>query len=144
MITVSKERFRKVTDASWALSKVIDSIQQNCKDKKSRQNTIWIIHGFQNMNKVSCYANAVLQCLLNLTTIRKELLNCDKSDVLRMIMHRYENGMRNLNTYTVRQYLGEHFSINIKRDVFEFLTVLCAKYDCIHLVEYLLPKCLLE
>jgi len=45
--------------------------------------------------------------------------------------------MRNLNTYAVRQYLGEYFSINIKRDAFEFLTDLCTKYDCIrHLIEY--------
>jgi len=45
--------------------------------------------------------------------------------------------MRNLNTYAVRQYLGEYFSINIKRDAFEFLTDLCTKYDCLkHLVEY--------
>lgn len=103
MITVSKERFRKVKDAPWALSKVVDSVQQNCQDQKSRQNTTWIIHGFQNMDKVSCYA--ILQCLLNLSTIRKELLKCDKSDILRMIMHRYENRMSNLNTCAVRQYL---------------------------------------
>ncbi|EZA46981.1 hypothetical protein X777_00511, partial [Ooceraea biroi] len=76
-------------------------------------------------------------CLMHLSPIRKQLVKCNKSDVLRMLMHRYENGMCNLNTYAVRQYLGEPFSINVKRDVFEFLTILFTKYDCIRqLVEH--------
>jgi len=100
IISVSKERYRKVKDVPWTLSKAITSIQQNCQDQKFQQN-VWIIRGFQNMDKVSCYVNAVLQCLLHLSAIRKQLFNCDKSNVLRMLMHRYENGMRNLNTYAI-------------------------------------------
>ncbi|KAL6433602.1 hypothetical protein ACFW04_006589 [Cataglyphis niger] len=61
--------------------------------------TTWVIHGFQNTDEVSCYANAVLQCLLHLNVIRQQLFNCDISDVLRILMHRYKNGMCNLNTY---------------------------------------------
>jgi len=34
------------------------------------------------MDKVSCYVNSVLQCLLYLSAIRKQLFNCDKSNVL--------------------------------------------------------------
>jgi len=30
---------------------------------------------FQNMDKVSCYVNAVLECLLHLSAIRKQLFN---------------------------------------------------------------------
>jgi len=127
MISISKEHYRKVKDVLWTLSKVITSIQQNCQDKKSQQN-VWIIHGFQNIDKVSCYVNVVLQCLLHLSAIRKQLFNCDKSNVLSMLMHRYENGMRNLKTYAIfKQYLGEYFSI----DALEFLTDVCTKYDCI-------------
>lgn len=52
-------------------------------------------------------------------------------------MHRYENGMRNLNTCAVRQYLGEYFSINVRRDAFKFVKTLCTKHDCIKdLVEH--------
>lgn len=46
-------------------------------------------------------------------------------------MHRYEIGMHNLNTYAIRQYLGEHFSSIIKHNTFDFLIILCKKYECI-------------
>jgi len=39
--------------------------------------------------------------------------------------------MNNLNTYEIRQSLGEYFSNAVKRDVFEFLTALCTKYNYI-------------
>jgi len=70
MISVSKERYGKVKDSMDIVSpKGNYSIQQNCQDQISQQN-VWIIL-FQNMNKVSCYINAVLQCLLHLSAIRK-------------------------------------------------------------------------
>ena len=139
IITVSKKRYSKVKDVPWILSKVIDSVQENCQTKKLLQkNVSWVLHGFQNTDNASCYANAVLQCLMHLSPIRKQLFNYNESsNVLKILMHRYENGISNLNTYTVRQSLGEHFSINVKRDVFEFLIILCTKYDCIRqLVEH--------
>jgi len=39
--------------------------------------------------------------------------------------------MNNLNTYEIRQFLGQYFSAPIKRDAFEFLTALCTKYNYI-------------
>jgi len=103
IITVSKKRYRKVKDVSWILSKVIVSIQENCQNKKLQQNVAWVLHGFQNTDNISCYANAVLQCLMHLSAVRKQLFNCDKLNDLRLLMHRYENRMRNLNTHAVRQ-----------------------------------------
>ena len=45
--------------------------------------------------------------------------------------------MTSLLANTVRQSLGEHFSINVKQDVFEFLITRCTEYDCIRqLVEH--------
>ena len=137
MITMSKECYRKVKDVPWALPKVVAFVQKSSSDKKVRQSTSWVIHGFQNTDEVSCYANAVLQCLLHLNVIRQQLFNCDKSDVLRILMHRYENGMRTLNTYAIRQCLGEYFSNTAKRNASDFLTTLCEKYDCIrNLIEH--------
>jgi len=124
IITVSKERYHKVKDVPWTLSKIITSAQES--DEKTRQSTGWILRGFQNIDKVSCYANAVLQCLLHLNIIRKHFFNYDKLDVLNLFAHRYEHGMNNLNTYEIRQFLGQYFS-----DAFEFLTALCTKYDYI-------------
>ncbi|XP_026826302.1 ATP-dependent DNA helicase PIF6-like [Ooceraea biroi] len=64
IITVAKERYRKVKDVPWALSKVSASIQENYQNKKLRQNVAWVLHGLQNTDNVSCYANAALQCLI--------------------------------------------------------------------------------
>jgi len=129
IITVSKECYRKVKDIPWVLSKRIASVQES--NEKAPQSTGWVLRGFQNIDKVSCYANAVLQCLLHLNGIRKHLFNYDKLDVLNLFAHRYEHGMNNLNTYEIRQLLRQNFSAPIKRDAFEFLTALCAKYDYI-------------
>ncbi|XP_029157812.1 uncharacterized protein LOC114930228 [Nylanderia fulva] len=139
MIAVSKERCRKVKDVPWALPKIVTSVQKSNSDRKIQhtvsnkriQSTAWIIRGFQNTDKISCYANTVLQCLLHLNIIRQQLINCDKTDVLRILMHRYENGMRNLNTYAIRQCLGEYFLSMVRRNAYDFLTALCEKYDCI-------------
>ena len=133
-ITVSKERYPKVKDVPWTLSKTIHSVQEN---QDLQKNVSWILHGFQNTNHVSCYANAVLQCLMHLSAIRKQLSKCNKTNVLKILMHQYESEISCLNTYAVRQCLEEPFSTDVKCDAFEFLTTLCTKYDCIReLVEH--------
>ncbi|KYN29538.1 DNA repair and recombination protein pif1, mitochondrial, partial [Trachymyrmex cornetzi] len=73
MITISKQRYRKVKDVSWTLSKVITSVQESGQKKVPLKNTAWVICGFQNIDKISCYANAVLQCLLNLYTLLNKI-----------------------------------------------------------------------
>jgi len=107
------------------LSKTITSIQE-LDQKTVSKNSVWIIYSFQNINEVSCYANAVLQSILHLHVIRKQLLNYNKLEVLNLFAHQYENGM---NTYEIRQSLGEYFSVNIKRNASEFLRALCTKYN---------------
>ncbi|KAL6418255.1 hypothetical protein ACFW04_012241 [Cataglyphis niger] len=77
-IFILKVRYRKVKDVLLALPKIITYVQKS--DEKVRQSTTWVIHGFQNTDKVSYYANAVLQCLLHLNVIRQQLFNCDISD----------------------------------------------------------------
>jgi len=104
---------------------------QQSKLKVRQSTSSGIIHGFQNTDKVSCYANAVLQCVFYLNIIRKQLFNSNKLDVLSILAHRYENGIHNLNIYTIRECLGEYFSIGIKREVIDFLIALCTKYDFI-------------
>ncbi|KYN02844.1 ATP-dependent DNA helicase PIF1 [Cyphomyrmex costatus] len=66
IIAISKQRYRKVKDVSWTLSKIITSVQESGQKEAPIKRTAWIIRGFQNIDKVSCYANATLQCLLNL------------------------------------------------------------------------------
>jgi len=39
--------------------------------------------------------------------------------------------MNNLDTYEIRQSLGEYFLVAVERDAFEFLTALCTKYNYI-------------
>jgi len=81
-IPVSTERYRKVRDVPWTMSKVIASVQEDGQNQKVQKNIVWILRGFQNADNVSCYANAVLQCVLHLNVIRKQLFNCDKSNIL--------------------------------------------------------------
>jgi len=69
------------------LSKTITSVQES--DKKTlAKNTAWITYSYQNIDKVSCYANAVLQCCIY-TLSEKLLLNYDKLDVLNLFAHQY-------------------------------------------------------
>ncbi|XP_070528976.1 uncharacterized protein [Cardiocondyla obscurior] len=132
IISIQRERHSKVKDIPWVLSKLVEAFQENGQQNQMLQiNTTWVLRGFQNTDNVSCYANTVVQCLLHLNAIRKQLLNCDKSNILRMLMHRYEYRMSNLNTYDVRQDLGESFSMNEKLDALKFRTILCTRYECI-------------
>lgn len=78
-----------------------------------------------------------MQCLLHFNIIRKQIFNYDKVNVLAGLVHRYENGMRDLNTYGIRQYIGNNFTNTVKYDVSEFLEALCAKCEYIrNLVEH--------
>jgi len=98
MITISKERYCKIKDIPWILSKIITSVQET-NEKIPPKSTFWVMRGFQNVDKVSCYANAALQCLLHLNIIRKQLFNYDKLDVLNLFAYQYEQfEMNNLNT----------------------------------------------
>ncbi|XP_067209109.1 uncharacterized protein [Linepithema humile] len=135
IISVLNEKYRKVKDILWVEPKVISSVQES--HEIVRKNTAEFMHGFQNTDEVSCYANAVLQCLLNFNVIRKQIFDHDKSNVLGILMHQYENKLPNLNTYVIRQCLGEFFSNSVKRDACDFFIALCTKYDYIKsLVEH--------
>jgi len=89
MITISKKRYRKIKDVPWILSKIITSVQET-NEKIPPKYTFWVMEGFQNIDKVSCYANATLQCLLHLNIIRKQLFNYDKLDVLNLFANQNE------------------------------------------------------
>ncbi|XP_067215692.1 uncharacterized protein [Linepithema humile] len=128
-ISLVKERYRRIKDVLWAVPKIVNSIQES--HEKVRKNITWNMYGFQNVDEVSCYANAVLQCLLHLNSIRKQIADYDKLNDLNVLMCHYENKVHNLNTYVIRQSLGEYFSKSVKRDACEFFTALCTKYDSI-------------
>lgn len=72
IITVSKEHYFKVKDIRWALSKVIASVKSN-SDTRIQHSIVCVIHGFQNTDKISCYANTILQSLLYLNVIKQQL-----------------------------------------------------------------------
>jgi len=85
MITISKERYRKIKDIPWILSKIITSVQET--NEEIPKNTFWVMRAFQKVDKVSCYVNAAIQCLLHLNIIRKQLFNYDKLDVLNLFAY---------------------------------------------------------
>ncbi|XP_067207919.1 uncharacterized protein [Linepithema humile] len=108
IISVSKEKYRKIKDILWVQPKIISSVQES--HKKVRKNITWVTYGFQNIDKGSCYANAVLQCFLHLNVIGKLIFEYDKLSILGILINQYENKQPNLNTYVIRQSLGEFFT----------------------------------
>ncbi|KAK0156871.1 hypothetical protein PV328_012183, partial [Microctonus aethiopoides] len=88
------------------------------------------MHGLQNDDKTSCYANAVLQCSIHLHFDKKFLNDSDnQSNDLSILAHRYESRLPNLKTYAVRQCLGDSFPVGVKQDVAKFFTALCIKFN---------------
>ncbi|KAL6418776.1 hypothetical protein ACFW04_011767 [Cataglyphis niger] len=96
------------------------------------------IHKSQGLNLQSAVmdiGNSVFNCgqvyvaLLRVTSL--------KGNYLRILMHRYEIGMHNLNTYLIRQCLEEYCTSSTKRNASDFLIAFCKKYDCIrNLIEH--------
>jgi len=81
IITISKERYRKIKDVPWISSKTIIPFKSRIKKESLSKSNAWIIHDFKNIDKISCYANAILQSLLHSHVIRKQLLNYDELDL---------------------------------------------------------------
>lgn len=79
------------------------------------------------MDNVSCYANAVLQCLIHNNIIRKILLKHDDTNTIKTLINDYIDGKNVLNSINIRHFLSEPFSLNMQQDAAEFLTVLCEK-----------------
>ncbi|KAK0073518.1 hypothetical protein PV326_013336, partial [Microctonus aethiopoides] len=119
LFTISKDKYSKVKDTIWVLPKIITSHQQSHDQQshdKVKKGNVRIMHGLQN-DKTSCYANAVLQCLIHLHFNNKFLNDSDnQSNDLSILAHRYESRLSNLNTYAVRQCLRDSFPVGVKQD----------------------------
>ena len=69
----------------------------------------WEVHGLFNYDGVSCYANAVMQCLLNSEIIRRVLFSLDSSHLLKQFINRYIN-KKNVDTYSIRNFVNKRFT----------------------------------
>ena len=78
--------------------------------------------GFANNDGVSCYANSILQCLLQHNSVRNACVGSRYAE-LRDLANNYvdRTKMGYLSSKSVRRLLGAPFSVNSQQDAAEFL-----------------------
>ena len=81
--------------------------------------------GFANNDGVSCYANSILQCLLQHNSVRNACVGSRYAE-LRDLANNYvdRTKMGYLSSKSVRRLLGAPFSVNSQQDAAEFLEAL--------------------
>ena len=81
--------------------------------------------GFANNDGVSCYANSILQCLLQHNSVRNACVGSKYAE-LRDLANKYVDHTKkgNLSSRSVRRLLGAPFSVNSQQDAAEFLEAL--------------------
>ncbi|EZA54484.1 ATP-dependent DNA helicase PIF1 [Ooceraea biroi] len=125
-INISKQYMQKVPDLIWAMSKNI--LECQIKNTDDIDNTLWCIRGLPNIDNVSCYANASLQCIFHSSTLRTSLLRLQHTNVMRKLLDYYANN-KTINIITLRQLASDGYLSNFQQDVAEFITHLCCNID---------------
>ena len=98
-----------------------------CQDQDEHYDVSWPVNGFQNLDNVSCYANATIQCDFRCTVITTKLITQCTTDVLKMLYISYKQNKEVLNTFQIRQFVGTQFARNVQQDASEFLSAHCMK-----------------
>ena len=96
-------------------------------DATSGGTTLTFIHckGFANNDGVSCYANSILQCLLQHNSVRNACVGSrytELHDLANNYVDRTKMGY--LSSRSIRRLLGAPFSVNSQQDAAEFLEAL--------------------
>ena len=96
-------------------------------DTTSGGTTLTFIHckSFANNDGVSCYANSILQCLLQHNSVRNACVGSRYTE-LRDLVNSYvdRTKMGYLSSRSIRRLLGALFSVNSQQDAAEFLEAL--------------------
>lgn len=126
-----KQRARKVSDFIWAIPKNVVECQIATNQMKNI--SAWSINGLTNVDGVSCYANAIIQCIFNCQPIREQLFNItkEKENPLTLLLRAYVERNNLLNSVAVREYVGGSFSEKKHHDVSEFFIGICNKSDIV-------------
>ena len=90
------------------------------------------VNGFQNVDNVSCYANATIQCIFHCAPITQILIAQRTTDVFQTLFISYTRDNKQvLDTFAVREFVGTRFTCNMQQDASEFLSALCTKSDTV-------------
>jgi len=95
------------------------------------ENTVGIIssgiHGFTNIDNVSCYANSVIQVLFHCESLVNEIHNNELGPILQQCLDEYSNNSISSNTRTIREYLDNEticYTLLEQQDCVQFLEAL--------------------
>ena len=162
ILNKSKENVHKVIDANRIRTENISSdinnitkqctnvenIISSCRSNSSEYinsenyNDSWQlsnkrINNFSNIDGVSCYANVVIQCLLNAQIICSIIhsnnvnmnLNYNENDLqfLQIMSNFLEFQYFSLSSFPLRQFVGHPFIMQVQQDAHEFIQVLFEK-----------------
>ncbi|KAG8174833.1 hypothetical protein JTE90_026675 [Oedothorax gibbosus] len=88
--------------------------------------------GFSNKDAVSCYANAICQCLLSFNAVVKSIKNENSTiRTLKDLCQQHATGKAPLDTRKLRKEMGWPFSARQQQDAEEFLTALINRNECL-------------
>ncbi|KAJ8671325.1 hypothetical protein QAD02_002584 [Eretmocerus hayati] len=76
---------------------------------------------------VSCYANSLVQCLVNYWDIKNKFENCPESNPITKVLMEYPRGLEFQDIMQLRSFNGEMYSEPEQQDVTEFQMDLCNK-----------------
>ena len=129
-IDSSEKMAVKIHDRRWAIPNIIDDVQNHgCEEPESV--VVWKIYGLRNDDKVSCYANVILQCAFHCVRIRQQILKNKSSNALTDASCAYAE-RKYCNVQAVRRSVGERFQERTQQDASEFFTALMSTYSDIN------------
>lgn len=130
-INILKQHVRKIRDTIWAVLKnVLECQNDNDKDIKDiNDSTLWHIRELPNIDKISCYVNVSIQCILHSSIFRKLLLCLEYTNIIRQFIDSYVSNDKTINTMAIRQLAGHKYLENIQQDVSEFIIDLINNID---------------
>ena len=113
---VHSHNFGKVNDNYWtAKMQINQTCEQEHNSSKSK-----LLHGIDNVDGNSCYANSVIQCIFNCKYLADIILKLPKENVLCKNIHDYLQN-KTIDVLSIRHYAGEQFIVAQQQDAAEFL-----------------------
>ncbi|KAJ8685827.1 hypothetical protein QAD02_021620 [Eretmocerus hayati] len=89
---------------------------------------VGLVRGLPNPKPmVSCYANSLVQCLVNCWDIRNKFENSPEPNPITKVLMEYSRGLEYQDIMRLRSFAGEMYSEPEQQDVTEFLMDLCNK-----------------
>ncbi|KAI5699214.1 hypothetical protein M8J76_012092 [Diaphorina citri] len=124
-ISYSSETLNRQNDRIWKENKHVKQIQSEVNIPPAE---LICIPGFKNEDGVSCYANSTLQCLFHCQDILLKILEDETGDALSLLAREFVSQAHNLDTRSLRELIGGHFTLCEQQDSEEFFEAILNKY----------------